>query len=174
MNIENITVSACRGAFDRNVYEVNLIDWLENVRPDHPRNDWDKKQLPAIMPHGIFVTRKQDTLLKHSGLVQIDIDAKHQGEIFDADQFLHETTYSECVLAAGKSCSGTGVYMLIAVDGLKSNNFRDCADCAIMYIEQAFKVSVDSPVSMNLSSLRFASPYAPYINFDVKPLDCTK
>jgi hypothetical protein len=170
MNIDEIHVSACRGAFDRNTSMVRLVDWLENVRPEHPRNDWEKKQLPAIMPHGLFATRRQDSFIKHSGLVQIDIDAKHQTDSIDVDNILHAVAYSDYIVAAGKSCSGTGVYMLVAVDGIEQDNFRECADKAIQYVENAFDVVCDSPVSMNLSSLRFASPYAPYINLDAKPL----
>ena len=170
MNINDIYVSACRGAFDRNTTEVRLIDWLENVRPEQPRNDWEKKQLPAIMPHGLFLNRRQDTFQTHSGLVQIDIDAKHQTDSIDVDKILHNVAYSDYIVAAGKSCSGTGVYMLVAVDGIEQDNFRECADKAIQYVEKAFDVVCDSPVSMNLSSLRFASPYAPYINLDAKPL----
>jgi len=170
MNIDEIYVSACRGAFDRNTTMVRLVDWLENVRPEQPRNDWEKKQLPAIMPHGLFATRRQDSFTKHSGLVQIDIDAKHQADGFDVDKVLHDCGLFECVVAAGKSCSGTGVYMLIAVEGIDVDNFRECADKAVHYVEEWFCVGVDSPVSMNLSSLRFASPYAPYINYDPTPL----
>ena len=170
MNIDEIYVSACRGAFDCNTTMVRLVDWLENVRPEHPRNEWEKKQLPAIMPHGLFATRRQDSFTRHSGLVQIDIDAKHQADGFDVDKVLHACGYSDYVVAAGKSCSGTGVYMLIAVEGIEADNFRECADKAIQYVEQSFDVVCDSPVSMNLSSLRFASPYAPYINLDAKPL----
>lgn len=170
MNINDIYVSACRGAFDRNTTEVRLIDWLENVRPEQPRNDWEKKQLPAIMPHGLFLNRRQDTFQTHSGLVQIDIDDKHQTDSIDVDKILHNVAYSDHIVAAGKSCSGTGVYMLVAVDGIEQDNFRECADKAIQYVEKAFDVVCDSPVSMNLSSLRFASPYAPYINLDAKPL----
>ena len=174
MNIQDIYVSACRGAFDRNITMVRLLDWLENVRPAHPRNDWEKKQLPAIMPHGLFATRRQDSFTKHSGLVQIDIDEKHQGKDFNPGELLenvmHHVPFSKYIVAAGKSCSGTGMYMLIAVEGIDKHNFQECADQALQYVERAFDVVVDSPVSMNLSSLRFASPYAPYINFDVEPM----
>lgn len=170
MNVNDIYVSACRGAFDRNTTMVRLVDWLENVRPAHPRNDWEKKQLPAIMPHGLFATRRQDSFTRHSGLVQIDIDAKHQPNGMDVDKILHHVAYTDCIVAAGKSCSGTGVYMLIAVKGIEQDNFRECADKAIQYVEKVFDVVCDSPVSMNLSSLRFASPFTPYINLDATPL----
>ena len=73
-------VSACRGAFDRNTNEQSLIDWLENVRPTHADVQRNKKALPAIMPHGLFMSRKKDSLARHSGLVQVDIDGKHQAE----------------------------------------------------------------------------------------------
>tara|TARA_R100000654_G_scaffold31248_1_gene56123 strand:+ start:8461 stop:8985 length:525 start_codon:yes stop_codon:yes gene_type:complete len=170
MNVNDIYVSACRGAFDKNVQDVRLIDWLENVRPEQPRNDWEKKQLPAIMPHGLFMNRKQNTFQAASGLIQIDIDAKHQDKELNINEILHHVAYSNCIVVAGKSCSGTGLYMLIAVNGITVDNFTDCADKAILYVEKAYDIKCDSPVSMNLSSLRFASPYAPYINYDVEPL----
>ena len=173
MNIDEIYVSACRGAFDRNVYDVRLIDWLENVRPQIPLNDYAKKQLPAIMPHGLFLTRKQDTFQKHSGLIQVDIDGKHQSKDFDLNDLvdqLQETTYS-CVVAYGVSCSGSGLYMLVAVKDVNYDNHRQAAARLTMWAEDQFGVECDSPVSTNLSSLRFASPYSPYVNLDVEPID---
>ena len=60
--------------------------------------------------------------------------------------------------------------MLIAVEGIDQNNHREKASRVIDLIEEQFNVVVDVPVSNNLSSLRFASGYAPFINYDVKPL----
>ena len=172
MNLDSITVSACRGAFDRNTYEVNLLDWLENVRPQIPLNDYAKKQLPAIMPHGVFSTRRQDTFQHHSGIVQIDIDGKHQGKDFDCEALLLKMQEDKEILAAGISCGGNGVYVLYYVEGLTSA--EDHAEAANLVIKDARKwygVEVDEAVSRNLSSLRFASPYMPYINLDVEPFN---
>ena len=170
MNISHINVACCRGAFDRNVEIVNLIHWLENVRPDEDWAQTNKKALPAMMPHGAFASRRADSLMTHSGLVQIDIDMKHQGYEFDATSIAEELGQQQYVVAAGISCSGTGVYALVAVDGITQDNHSDKAARVAKHIETCFELCVDSPVSVNLASLRFASPYAPFINLDVTPL----
>ena len=171
MNIQDIYVSACRGAFDRNVYDVRLIDWLENVRPQIPLNDYSKKQLPAIMPHGLFGTRRQDTFKQHSGLVQIDIDQKHQKKELKPEKLVSMMQDHQQILAGGVSCSGSGVYMLVAVADINEENHRQCSYKVCEWVEWQFDVLCDEPVSNNLSSLRFASPHAPYINLDVKPIN---
>jgi hypothetical protein len=74
------------------------------------------------------------------------------------------------IVAGGISCMGEGCYMLIAVEGIDQNNHREKASRVMDLIEEQFNVVVDVPVSNNLSSLRFASGYAPFINYDVKPL----
>jgi len=180
MNIDEIYVSACRGAFDRNVYDVRLIDWLENVRPQIPLNDYAKKQLPAIMPHGLFETRRQDTFRTHSGLIQVDIDAKHQKPEFNAEKVIEQMQMDDRIAVAGLSCSGSGVYALVAIeiaDMKKDCDMKDkhvdIADQVREWVEFVFPVRCDWPVMGNLSSLRFASPYAPYINLDVEPMKIT-
>lgn len=170
MNIETIQVSSCRGAFDRETRRVYLTEWLEHVRPDVMLNDYNKKQLPAIMPHGVFYSRRQDTIQTHSGMVQIDIDAKHQGAAFDPENVVRDMEAAPYVVAGGISCMGEGVYMLIAVDGIDHTNHRDKAGQVMDLIEEQFNVVVDVPVSNNLSSLRFASGYPPFINYDITPL----
>ena len=170
MNVSHINVACCRGAFDRNVEIVNLIHWLENVRPDEDVVIANKKSLPAMMPHGAFATRRADSLMTHSGLVQIDIDAKHQTDYhFDPTSIAEELGQQQYVVAAGVSCSGTGVYALVAVEGITQDNHSDKAARVADHIETCFELRVDSPVSVNLASLRFASPYAPFINLDVTP-----
>jgi len=170
MNIESIRVSACRGAFDKSTYDVNLLHWLENIRPEIPFNDFAKKQLPAIMPHGLFDSRRQDSHRVHSGLVQIDIDSKHQRSNFDPDQALRNCENHKHIVAAGISCSGSGVYILIAVHDITRSNHHEKAEKVMQWVEDTLKVVPDAPVSNNLSSLRFASPYPPYINMDVTPI----
>ena len=170
MNIETIQVSSCRGAFDRETRRVWLAEWLEHVRPDVMINDYSKKQLPAIMPHGVFYSRRQDSIQTHSGLVQIDIDGKHQGAGFNAGNVVRDIEAAPYVVAGGLSCMGEGVYMLVAVDGIDHTNHRDKAGQVMDLIEEQFNVVVDVPVSNNLSSLRFASGYAPFINYDITPL----
>ena len=170
MNIETIQVSACRGAFDRNTYDVNLLQWLESVRPENPRTEWEKKQLPAIMPHGLFKTRKQDSFKKHSGLVQIDIDAKHQREDWTLERTLERMAEIDEIIAYGKSCGGLGAYALVAVSNINADKHSDLAGDVISIAADLLNSEIDMPVSNNLSSLRFASPYMPVINYDCVPL----
>ena len=165
----HINVACCRGAFDRNVETINLIHWLENVRPTERMVVANKKALPAMMPHGSFVSRRADGIMTHSGLVQIDIDAKHQGQGFNAESIAEELGQQSFVVAAGLSCSGAGVYALAAVEGITQDNHSDKARQVIELIESRFEVVVDRPVSVNLASLRFASPFAPFINLDATP-----
>ena len=170
MNVSHIDVACCRGAFDRNVEIVNLIHWLENVRPNDDVAVLNKKSLPAIMPHGTFATRRADTLMTHSGLVQIDIDAKHQADHWFPESIADELGQQQYVVAAGVSCSGQGVYALVAVEGITQDNHADKARRVADHIEKTFHVMVDRTVSNNLASLRLASPYEPFINLDVTPL----
>ena len=169
MNISHINVACCRGAFDRNVEIINLVHWLENVRPTERMVAANKKALPAMMPHGSFVSRRADGLMTHSGLVQIDIDAKHQQGHFNAESIAEELGQQHFVVAAGISCSGSGVYALCLVDGITQDNHSDKARQMIAVIESRFEVVVDAAVSVNLASLRFASPFAPFINLDATP-----
>lgn len=164
-----LTVSACAGAFDRATRSVDLLEWLQTVRPERPRSEYAKKQLPAIMPHGLFATRRQSTLEKHAGIIQVDIDAKHQGPKFDVDATLKKMRYNASVIACGKSCSGRGIYAFYLVDGVNAENHTQAAAALLDRVRKLYNVETDDAVSKNLSSLRFASPFAPFINENAQP-----
>jgi hypothetical protein len=72
MNLYDVTVSACRGAMTPHVHSVNLGEWLA-TNHEHRAN---KKDSAAIMPHGMFLSRRAADLQYSSGLVQVDLDAK--------------------------------------------------------------------------------------------------
>ena len=172
MNVHDITVSACRGAFDRFVRPVNLIEWLESVRPHMFADDsHDKRQLPAIMPHGVFDSRKAESFVKHSGLVQIDIDAKDNRGL-NMVEILSEMAQLEFMVCAGLSASGKGVWGLAAVENITRHNHTQKAVALMNYMEQTFDpIRFDRVVSHSLASIRFASHDMPYINLDVVPFN---
>ena len=171
MIVEHITVSACRGAFDRSTYTVNLVQWLEDCRPNWFVNDrHDKQQLPAIMPHGIFVSRRADSFVAHSGLVQIDIDAKDQAAGWTPNDSLVAIADLECTVCCGLSASGKGIWALVAVEGINADNHRVKAGQAVSYIRDMTGDELDVMVSHSLASIRFASHDVPFINYDVTPL----
>lgn len=73
----------------RNPQEINLWEWLhsDTHRADIERlrtftekaeRDRIKRSLPGITPSGLFSYRKKDGLIRHSGLICIDIDAKRE------------------------------------------------------------------------------------------------
>lgn len=170
MNISNISVSACRGAFDRHADQVNLVDWIEHCRPAaFVRDSIQKKQLPAIMPHGYFLDRKAASIISHSGLVQIDIDAKDQDATFDLMDTLRAITDLDFIAVAGISCSGQGIWALAAVEGIDKDNHAALASQVCDWIEAEVGVVCDRVVSNNLASLRFASHDMPFINYDITP-----
>lgn len=172
MTIHSITVSACRGAFDRSVRPVKLLEWLESVRPfQFAEDSHDKRQLPAIMPHGIFESRKAESFVMHSGLVQVDIDAKDNKGL-DMMEVLSEISQLEFMVCAGLSASGKGVWGLAAIEDITHHNHTQKAVQFMDYMEQTFDpIRFDRVVSHSLASIRFASHDMPYINLDVVPFD---
>jgi hypothetical protein len=104
-----------------NPANVNLMAWLtsskykdkvEAIRAteDKQKRGELKSQLPAITPSGLFSYRSQNSLLSHSGLIQIDIDDLYEGDLeaIKKDlQTLDEIAY------LGMSVSGRGLWGLI-------------------------------------------------------------
>ena len=117
-----------------------------------------------------FKTRKQDSFKKHSGLVQIDIDAKHQRKDWTLERTLERMAEMDEIIAYGKSCGGMGAYALVAVSNINADKHSDLAEDVISIAGELLNSEIDMPVSNNLSSLRFASPYMPVINYDCVPL----
>jgi len=61
--------------------------------------------------------------------------------------------------------------LLYLVDGINEQNHKEWVSEIIDYVGDKYRAEVDAPVSFNLSSLRFASPYMPFINMDVIPFN---
>ena len=171
MDLHNVTVTACRGAFSRDVYQVNLGDWLSAKHFLNP----NKKAIDAIMPHGWFNQRTGTSIIRHSGLVQIDIDHK-SNDWEDWDGIVEHLGSLDSVAYAAISCSGQGAFCLV-------NCFEDpnadallhahCADEALAYIEKSLPfLELDEKVSRNLASLRFApfNPSRSHWNLNTTPL----
>ena len=171
MDLHNVTVTACRGAFSRDVYAVNLGDWLSHQHFMHP----NKKAIDCIMPHGEFNDRTAHSLIMPTGLIQVDIDDK-VNDWEDWDEIVEAMGRMESVAYAAISCSGKGIFCLVnAYDitqwGVEAH--AKAAEAALEYIENAFPfLELDEKVSRNLASLRFApfNKSRAYWNLDSKPL----
>lgn len=164
--------------------DVNLQDWLQQVCPAQV----PKKNRKALMPHGHFHQRKAAGIWKHSGLIQIDIDAKDNPKLCSDWAAVRDMLGQQPhVYCSSISASGAGIFALICVnegkvmngmdvDAIKDQH-RKLAEGAMAYVEDIFTeemgvhVVLDRKVSNNVASLRFqgSDPDA-FINVDAEPL----
>ncbi|MDY6915799.1 MAG: BT4734/BF3469 family protein [Candidatus Cloacimonadota bacterium] len=105
---------------------INLLQWLtskkhaakveqiRNIANKKERNEL-KKKLPAITPSGLFSYRKADSLIKHSGFMQIDIDFADNTHITNYNNLKTELSKIKNIAYLGLSVSGTGYWGLIPI-----------------------------------------------------------
>lgn len=126
--ILDIKVSLFENYYSRTPYTtIGLWEWLlkdsENIvivqRIRETRDEALKKKLkaklPAITPSGIFSLRNVDGLVKHTGLICIDIDGKDNPHITDMELLKEELVKNEYILYCGLSVSGKGLYCMILI-----------------------------------------------------------
>jgi len=150
---------------------VSLMAWLtsskykdkvEAIRAteDKQKRGELKSHLPAITPSGQFSYRSQNSLLIHSGLIQIDIDNLDEGDLeaIKKDlQTLDEIAY------LGKSVSGLGLWGLIPIP--QDPEFhRDYFDNLSKTFKELLGITLDDKPK-NVASLRGYS-YDPQAYFN--------
>jgi hypothetical protein len=124
-----------------------------------------KSHLPAITPSGQFSYRSQNSLLSHSGLIQIDIDDLDEGDLEPIKkdlQTLDEIAY------LGKSVSGRGLWGLIPMP--RDPEFhRDYFEVLSQTFKELIGITLDDKPK-NVASLRGYS-YDPeaYFNHSAIP-----
>ena len=105
---------------------INLLQWLtskkhaakvKHIRQTENKEDRNKlkKLLPAITPSGLFSYRKAESLIKHSGFMQIDIDFADNTHITNYDSIKTELSKIKNIAYLGLSVSGTGYWGLIPI-----------------------------------------------------------
>jgi len=107
--------------------DVNLLDWfierneftpvVEIIRSISDKSERNrlKAKLPAITPSGIFSERKVDKLIKHSGIICIDIDGKDNPHILDFEGLKSELATIKNILFCALSVSGKGLFCFIQI-----------------------------------------------------------
>lgn len=109
-----------------NPKEVNLMVWLQSPKhaakvdrirsiEDKGKRDTEKAGLPAITPSGIFTHRAEQHLVKHSGLIQFDIDIGDNTHLRNYGELKTLICQSPNVAYCGLSVSGTGLWGLVPV-----------------------------------------------------------
>ena len=154
---------------------VNMLDWLKSGKyadrvqqirtiGDKAERDRIKATLPAITPSGVFTYRGEDHLVKHSGLLQFDIDAKEHRHVANfADLKTHISNISN-VAYCGVSVSGLGYWGLVPIEhpDKHKGHFR-----ALHKAFQKFGLNIDT-APQNPASLRGYS-YDPNGYFNHNP-----
>ena len=74
-----------------------------------------KKSLPSFTPSGVFATRRDDSLISHSGLICIDIDKKENGHIENFDKMKKLIAKVPFVSFCAHSVGGEGFYCIISI-----------------------------------------------------------
>lgn len=144
-----------------NPLQVNLLDWLnskvENQAVDFIRSLPDKEEqnrikakLTAITPSGIFSYRAENNLIKHSGLIQFDIDYKENTHITNYRELKSEISKIKNVAYCGLSVSGTGLWGLIPI--AYTEKHREHFDALKINFKQLGIVIDEKP--KNVASLR--------------------
>jgi hypothetical protein len=124
-NILDIEISCFKNYFSqKDPKPVNLLTWLTNdkykpqvdllrVNKDKKERNELKSKLPACTPSGTFDT--EGNLVKHSGLICLDIDLADNGEIENFASLKKELAKIVNVAYCGLSVSGNGYFLLIPI-----------------------------------------------------------
>lgn len=125
MNFHDIEITVYKGVRDTIGHRSTLFKFLENVEYDaiqELRSTTDanlKKQTKLSLPQatisGVFApTRSAENLVKHSGLICVDIDRKDNLHITNFDTLITDVlSHIEEVAYAAHSVSGNGYFVII-------------------------------------------------------------
>lgn len=154
---------SCFGSYEgRHPKSVNLLTWLTSDKyaekilelrtlQDKAARDRIKATLPAITVSGVFdPVRKAENLVRHSGLICIDIDPKGNEQIANFEALKTQLFNIENVAYAGLSASGKGFFLIIPIACPKRHkeHFK-----AIERDLSGFGLTID-PAPQNVASLR--------------------
>lgn len=125
MNFQDIEITVYNGVRDTVGHRSTLFNFLENVEYDaiqELRSTTDanrKKQIKLSLPQatisGVFApTRSAENLVKHSGLICVDIDQKDNLHIANFETLIPDVLrHIDEVAYASHSVSGNGYFVII-------------------------------------------------------------
>ena len=126
-SILDVEVSCFKSYKSNEPKPVNLLTWLTSDKyagqikalrsiEDKGKRDKIKSRLPAITISGSFhPSRKEENLVKHSGLICIDIDPKGNEHIMNFPTLKEELFKIQNVAYVGLSASGKGFFLIIPI-----------------------------------------------------------
>lgn len=173
----NVTVSRYDNIRCIHPVEVDLLEWMTTPKHDkeveaiRATSDEDRRRVlkgnvSAVTPSGLFEIRNENGLLRHTGLLQIDIDFKDNTHITNYDQLKSQIANISNVVYCGLSVSGKGFWVIIMIAyPMRHKEHFDA-------VEKAFAnlgIRID-PSGKDVSRLRIYSPDPQaYFNFEAIP-----
>lgn len=180
LNFHHIEITIYRGVRDTTGHSSTLHDFLNNVEYDaikELRSTSDpsrKKQIKLSLPQatisGVFApTRSADNLVKHSGLICVDIDRKDNLHIGNFDTLIEDVLcHLEQVTYASGSVSGNGYFLIIP---LKYPNRHKQQFEALVRTFKDMGINIDRACG-DVCRLRCQSyDLSQYINLEAVPYD---
>lgn len=154
-------VSCFKSYSDPNPLDINLLTFINSrkfkenidiIRALDEKEDRDKQKalLPAITPSGTFTYRNEKGLIKHSGLIQFDIDYKGNEHIDNFEDIVLEVGKLPYIAYCGFSASGYGVWGLVPIAYPEKHKLHLQA---LKDIFKQYNIKVDNAPS-NVASLR--------------------
>ena len=162
-----------------NPQTVTMLDWLNSKKykekvlkirtiEDKKRRNELKATLPACTPSGTFAYRSEANLVKHSGLIQFDIDEKGNEGISNYSELKREVSHLDYVAYVGLSVSGKGIWGLVPLAYPERHKEQFAA------LEKDFAgwgIALDDKPK-NVSSLRgYSWDAEPYFNHKAVPYE---
>lgn len=154
-------VSCYRSYSDAHPIDVNIFTFLNSRKykdevdfirllEDKKERDAKKSLLPAITPSGTFNYRNESGLIKHSGLIQFDIDYKGNEHIDNFEYMIEEIGKLSFIAYCGYSTSGMGIWGLVPIAYPEKHKLHLQA---LKTIFKAYELKMDNAPS-NVASLR--------------------
>lgn len=150
---------------------ISLAEWLQQIQSGTYKNQVNsirqsdkqtagklKKSLPAITVSGSFSKVEAEALIKHSGVICIDIDVKpnENFHLFDPEALLSlkkQLQRDNTIIAYHHSASGKGLAVYVSIDPTQHNNSFDSIEADYL---KNYGVKVDAGCR-NLVQRRAAS-----------------
>ena len=178
MKFQDYEITVYNGVRDTRGHRSNLYDFIMRVEYDkikelrESNNPDRRKQIKLSLPQatisGVFApTRSADNLVKHSGLICVDIDRKDNLHIENFDTLIDDVLrHIEEVMYAAHSVSGNGYFLIIP---LKYPNRHKAQFEKLVREFQDMSINIDRACG-DVCRLRCQSyDLRQYINLHAKP-----
>lgn len=147
------------------VIEVNLLDVLSTkkyeqlayrcsrIKDKKERSKWKRDNVPCIAVSGLFSYRSANHLIKHSGLICLDLDG-----VDDIILIKKNVVKLPFVAYCGKSISGTGLFVIIPIPESTAQEHRQRFNSLEQLLISKFDISESFDTNTkDVSRLRFVS-----------------